>query len=115
VRRAGALARIGALLLALILLFIAAIAASMMARITDTPPCEDTSLFFSGECFDGSGGAKVVSLVTGWPAACLIGVSCVLAFAFMLRGRNGRRLGVLSSTAFLLFLFNVGITRMLTG
>lgn len=113
-RRAGALVRIGALLLGLILLFLAAIATYAMARITGNPPREDRLLRLRA-CFDGSGGGKLLSLMTGWPATLLLGVSCVRAFGFVLRSRNGGRVGVLTSIALLLLLFNAVVTRALTG
>jgi len=89
--------RILAVLLALVLAFIAAVAIMVMADIGGTATCEDV---FAGkadfnddnECYDGSSTTKLIALVLGWPGAILAAVSVLLALGFAIRGYGGRTL-----------------------
>lgn len=95
--RAGGLARIGAVLLALVLAFVAAVAFVVMIDIGELTPCSEIGSDLSllndeGECFDGSDSSKTISLVLGWPGAFVAALAALLAFAFAVRGRGGRPL-----------------------
>ncbi len=110
--RAGALARIGGIMAALILVFLTAVAIIAMLDVTDLTPCGDVGSDLSklndqGECFDGSGGKKTITLALGWPGAVLAGLSVVLMLAFAIRGR-GIRAAVLTIAA-AAALFGLGI------
>ena len=106
--KAGAGARILALVGAVILLFLAAVAVIAMVDIGDLTPCEDVGTDISllnedGECFDGSSAKKTISLVLGWPGAILACVSVLLALGFAIRGRGGRLLIKVVAAAAVLF------------
>ena len=95
--RAGALVRIGAVLLALVLAFVAAVAVVVMIDIGDLTPCSEIGSDISllnedGECFDGSDSERTISLVLGWPGAIVVALAALLALAFAVRGRGGRPL-----------------------
>jgi hypothetical protein len=95
--KAGALARIGAVILALVLAFITAVAVIVMIDIGELTPCEDvtnplTQLNDEGECFDGSSTSKTISLIVGWPGTILAGLAALMALGFAIRGTGGRQL-----------------------
>ena len=95
--KAGALARIGTVLLALVLAFVAAVAFVVMIDIGELTPCSEIGSDLSllnddGECFDGSDSEKTISLVLGWPGAFAAALAALLALAFAIRGRGGRPL-----------------------
>lgn len=97
--KAGALARVGAVVAALVLAFLAAVAIVAMLDITDLTPCGDVGSDLSklndeGECFDGSSGKKTIALILGWPGAALAALSVLLMLAFAIRGRGGRTAGL---------------------
>ena len=105
--KAGAGARIGALVAALVLAFGAAVAILAMVLIGDTTPCADVTgpedLNEDGECFDGSATKKTIALVLGWPGAILIAASTLLALGFTITGRGGRRVIVVAIAGAVLF------------
>ena len=110
-RRAGALARIGAVLLALVLAFGCAVMVLVMLDIGDSPRCDDQQALLEEqqstgavqiECFDGGEVEKIGSLVLGWPGAVLAGLAALLALAFAARGRGGRTLVTVTSVAIVL-------------
>ncbi|MBA2524116.1 MAG: hypothetical protein H0V25_12430 [Solirubrobacterales bacterium] len=110
--RARAVLRIGAVVAALILTFLAAVAVIAMLDITDLTPCDDvgTDIFKlndKGECFDGSSTKKAVTLAFGWPGAVLACLSVLLMLAFAIRGR-GIRTAVLTIAA-AAALFGLGV------
>lgn len=96
-RKAGALIRVGAVLLALLLAFITAVAVLVVLDISDTATCGDV---FSGEadfnddneCYDGSSTTKLVTLVLGAAGAIFAAIATLLALVFAARGHGGRRL-----------------------
>jgi len=94
--KAGALARVGAVVLALVLAFITAVAVVVMLDIGELTPCDDVTnisqLNDDNECFDGSSGAKTISLILGWPGAIIAGIATLLALGFAIRGYGGRQL-----------------------
>jgi len=95
--KAGALARIRTVLLALVLAFVAAVAFVVMIDIGELTPCSEIGSDLSllnddGECFDGSDSEKTISLVLGWPGAFAAALAALLALAFAIRGRGGRPL-----------------------
>ncbi len=105
--KAGAGARLGVAVLALVLAFCAAVAVVAMADISSLTPCDDVTslsqLNSEGECFDGSSAKKVISLIFGWPGAILAVISVLLAIAFVIRGRGGRILAISIGGAVVLF------------
>lgn len=89
------MARIGAILAALVLAFLAAVAVVAMLDVTDLTPCGDvgndlSKLNDEGKCFDGSSGKKTIALILGWPGAALAVLSVLLTLGFAIRGRGGR-------------------------
>jgi hypothetical protein len=94
--KAGALARVGAVVLFLVLAFITAVAVVVMLDIGELTPCDDVTnisqLNADGECFDGSSTSKTISLILGWPGSILAGIAALLALGFAIRGRGGRQL-----------------------
>ena len=94
--KAGAGPRVLALIGGVVLAFAAAVAILAMILIGDTTPCADVTgpadLNEDGECFDGSSTKKLIALVLGWPGAILLAASVLLALAFTITGRGGRRL-----------------------
>ena len=97
-RKAGALLRIGAVLLAIALAFVCAVGVVVMLDIADTTSCEDVrtvaDLNDSGECYDGSDTTKTIAMILGWPGSIMAGIAALLALAFAIRGYGGRRLGI---------------------
>jgi hypothetical protein len=82
------------LVLALVLAFACAVMVIAMADIGSTPTCDDVrsgaaALPSDNECFDGSSGQKVASLVLGWPSGVLAGVAALIALMFTFTGRRG--------------------------
>ena len=80
--------------LALVLAFACAVMVIAMADIGSTPTCDDVrsgaaALPSDNECFDGSSGQKVVSLVLGWPSGVLAGMAALIALMFTFTGRRG--------------------------
>lgn len=107
-RKAGPGPRVGAVLAALVMAFGTAVAVLVMLMLGDTATCADVfsgdaSFNDDGECFDGSSGAKIASLVLGWPGAILGGISVLLALAFTITGRGGRRFVGVAVAAAVLF------------
>lgn len=95
--KAGALARIGVFLLALVLAFITAVAVIVMLDIGETATCDDViagkaDFNSDNECYDGSSTVKTIALVLGWPGSVLAGLATLLALGFVVTGRGGRRL-----------------------
>ena len=90
------MARVGAVILALVLAFITAVAVVVMLDIGELTPCDDVSslsqLNDDGECFDGSSGSKTIALILGWPGTVLAGIAALMALAFAIRGYGGRPL-----------------------
>lgn len=105
--KAGAGARVLALVGALVLAFAAAVAILAMLLIGDTTPCADVTgpadLNDDGECFDGSSLQRVVALIFGWPGAILVSISVLLALGFTITGRGGRRLIAVAVVGAVLF------------
>src|SRR5690554_5810818 len=80
--RAGAPVRLVAVILALILAFVAAVAVVTMLELGELTPCEDvTSInqLVDGECFDGTAAAKTRSQIFGWLGAGFAALSIVAA------------------------------------
>ena len=104
--KAGALQRVGAVLLALVLAFVCAVGVAVMVDIGDTTPCADvqsiSDLNDEGECYDGSDTKKTIALVLGWPGSALAGIAALLALGFAIRGRGGRTLVMTIAAAALL-------------
>lgn len=95
--KAGALARIGAVILALVLAFVTAVMVVAMLDIADTDTCADVfggagQLNADGECYDGSDSTKTISVILGLAGALFAGLATLLALAFAIRGRGGRPL-----------------------
>lgn len=94
--KAGALQRVGAVLLALVLAFVSAVGVAVMLDIGETTPCSDVQsiadLNDDGECYDGSDTKKTIALILGWPGSALAGIAALLALGFAIRGRGGRTL-----------------------
>jgi len=90
------MARVGAVVLALVLAFITAVAVIVMLDIGELTPCDDvtniTQLNDDGECFDGSSTSKTISLILGWPGTLLAGLATLMALGFAIRGTGGRPL-----------------------
>ena len=83
-----------AMVLALVLAFVAIVAILVMVDIGSTATCEDVisgeaDFNDDNECYDGSSTTKLVALVLGWPGAILASISVVLALGFAFRGRGG--------------------------
>jgi hypothetical protein len=81
-------------ILALVLAFACAVMVIAMADIGSTPTCDDVrsgaaALPSDNECFDGSSGQKVASVVLGWPSGVLAGVAAIIALMFTFTGRRG--------------------------
>lgn len=105
--KASALARIAAVALCLVLAFVTAVAVIVMIDIGELTPCADVTdvsqLNDEGECFNGSGTAKTIALVFGWPGSILAGLATLLAVGFAITGTGGRRLAfVIAASAVLL-------------
>lgn len=105
--RAGGGWRVLGFILALALAFACAVMVVAMIDIGSTPTCEDVlsgaePLPSDDECFDGSSGQKVASLVLGWPSGVLAGIAALLALYFAFTGRSGRLLIGLTSAAVVL-------------
>ena len=105
--RAGGGWRALAVVLAIALVFAAAVMVIAMLDIGDTPTCDDV---LSGkvappsdnECFDGSSGQKTASLILGWPSGVLAGIAALVALFFAATGGRGRLLLQLTGAAILL-------------
>jgi hypothetical protein len=85
-----------------------------MADIGSTPTCDDVrsgaaALPSDNECFDGSSGQKVVSLVLGWPSGILAGIAALVALMFTFTGRRGALLLRLTGLAVVLGALSIGI------
>ena len=96
-RKAGAGLRILAVVLALALAFVTAVGVMVMVDIGDTATCEDVlagkaDFNDDNECYDGSDTEKLAGLVFGGLGTALAGVATLLALAFAVTGRGGRRL-----------------------
>ena len=86
--------RLGAVILALVLAFGAAVMIVASADIGDTPTCDavtsgEDPLPDDGECFDGSSGQKTGSLALTWPGGIIAALAAVAALAFAIRGTGG--------------------------
>ena len=104
-----------AVILALALAFACAVMVIAMADIGDTPTCDDilageAAVPADGECFDGSSGQKVATLVLGWPSAVLAGIAALVALYFAATGLRGRLLMQLTGVAIVL-----GVVSILVG
>jgi hypothetical protein len=96
-RKAGALARVGAVILAVILAFITAVMVIAMLDINDTATCEDVAAGLALpnddlECYDGSKTNRTISVILGLAGAAFAGLATLLALAFAVRGYGGRPL-----------------------
>lgn len=105
--RAGTGWRVLGVLLALALAFACAVMVAVMLDIGGTKPCGDVTDEYAlahpgGECFEGSGFQKAVFLVLGWPSGVIAGVAGVLALAFAITGRSGRRMLLAAALAIVL-------------
>lgn len=87
--KAGALRRVGAVVLAIVLAFVAAVAIVAMINVSDSGVCEDKAF---GECYDFSGSVEPIVLGFGWIGGILAGIAALLALGFAIRGRGGRPL-----------------------
>jgi len=106
--KAGKGARFLALLIALVLAFLAAVAVVASIEITDLTPCDDvTGAQPFEECFDGSSTEKIASLVFAWPGAILAVLAVLLTLAFVVRGRGGQT--AIKVTVAAAVLFGLGI------
>ena len=111
--KARALARVGAVLLALLLAFGAAVMIVAMVQIADAPLCEDVSLFTTeDECVDASGAGKTAVLAFGFPGGVLAAIAAFLAIAFAVRARGGRLLAMIAIPAVVLCVVSIIVTRM---
>jgi heme A synthase len=91
-----------AVILALVLAFAAAVMIVAMVDINDTPRCDDPAGIASYhrshpfdrtiDCFDGSQGKKVIVMALGFAGGAVGAIAALLALAFTVTGRNGRRL-----------------------
>jgi hypothetical protein len=96
-RKAGALARVGAVVLALILAFVTAVMVIAMLDIADTATCADVQAGIAMpnedlECYDGSKTNRTIAVILGLAGAALAGLATLLALAFAIRGYGGRPL-----------------------
>jgi hypothetical protein len=104
---AGAGWRVLGVLLALVLAFACAVMIVAMIDIGGTPTCHDISsgnaaVPADGQCFSGSSLQKTISLVLGWPSGVIAGGTAVLALAFAITGRSGRRMLLATALAMVL-------------
>jgi hypothetical protein len=80
----------------LVLAFACAVLISAIVDIGRTPTCADVNAGnaqpYQGHCFDGGSAKKTITEVLVWPGGVLAGVAALLALAFAITGRNGRRL-----------------------
>ena len=80
----------------LVLAFASAVLITAIVQIGHTPTCADVNAGnaqpYQGHCFDGSSTKKTITQVLVWPGGVLAGVAALLALAFAITGRNGRRL-----------------------
>lgn len=95
--KAGALARVGAVILAIVLAFVAAVMIIAMLDISDTDTCADVVAGIGefnddGKCYDGSDSTKTISVVLGLAGGAFAALAMLLALAFAARGRGGRPL-----------------------
>jgi membrane-associated PAP2 superfamily phosphatase len=111
-RKASGFARAGAVILALIFAFAAAVMIAVMIDIGDSPRCDDQQAVQEAlreaepgeevDCFEGSSTAKAASLALGWPSGVLGAIVVLLALAFAIRGRGGRPLAIAAIAALVL-------------
>ena len=78
--KAGALARVGAVILALVLAFITAVMVIAMLDINDTATCADVDAGIAQlnedlECYGGSDSTKTIAVVLGLAGAALAGLA----------------------------------------
>lgn len=94
--KAGAVLRVGAVPLALILAFVAAVAISVLVDVGDNPVCDEITSAQRAvggyECYDFSGSVKPIVQGAGWLGGIVTAVAALLAAAFAIRGRGGRLL-----------------------
>ncbi len=81
----------------LVLAFASAVLIAAIVDIGNTPTCADVqsgkaSLPSDRTCFDGGTTKKTVTEILVWPGGVLAGIAALLALAFAITGRNGRRL-----------------------
>jgi hypothetical protein len=80
----------------LVLAFACAVLITAIVDIGHTPTCSDVNAGnaqpYQGHCFDGSTTKKTITQILVWPGGVLAGVAALLAIAFAVTGRNGRRL-----------------------
>ena len=81
----------------LILAFASAVLIAAIVDIGNTPTCADVqsgkaALPSDHQCFDGGSTKKAITEILVWPGGILAGVAAIMALAFAVTGRNGRRL-----------------------
>jgi hypothetical protein len=90
-----------------LLAFACAVMIAAVSDIGGTPTCADVqtgkaSLPSDRQCFDGGSTKKAITQVFMWPGGVLAGVAALLALAFAVTGRNGRRLLMVLALAIVL-------------
>ena len=99
--KAGAGLRIGAVLLALVLAFIAAVAITVMVDVADRSVCSEPpkadELVGGYECYDFPGWAKPFVFGAGTLGGIVTALAALLALAFTIRGRGGRLLLIVTA------------------
>ena len=83
--------RLGAVILALVLAFGAAVMIVASIDIGDTATCDDVRSGEAlpndeGECFDGSSGQKTASLILTWPGGIVGALAALAALAYAIGG-----------------------------
>ena len=94
------------MLLALVLVFGAAVMIVAMVDINDTPTCADVSAGKAqpreGHCFDGGKTQRLITVVVGFAGGAAGAVAALVALAFTFTGRRGRLVLQLTALAVVL-------------
>ena len=103
--------RIGAVLLALVLAFIAAVAITVMVDVADRSVCSEPpkadELVGGYECYDFPGWAKPFVFGAGTLGGIVTALAALLALAFTIRGRGGRLLLIVTAAGLGLLVISV--------
>jgi hypothetical protein len=105
--------RIGIALLGLVSAFWGAVFVSVLIDLGGTATCDDATLLDAGEeCFDGSGLAKTLTLIFGWPSALAFIAALPPALYYAVKGRGARLFVLLAGAALALGLVTFVAARL---